>query len=323
MATKSRPQGVLHGMIPCYKPKGMVSKDVSRWFEKRFGKLKLGHVGTLDPMAEGVLPVLFGRATRLQDYLLEQAKTYEFEVTFGRATTTLDNDGDLVEERPYEHVTKERLAEICQELTGRFYQVPPLYSAIKYRGKPLYQYAREGRGDEVPLADLSKYVDLMHLDLLNYEAPRGRFRVTCSKGTYVRVIASKISECVETCGVVTGLVRSAAAGIGIDQCWTLEQLEELGEGVAEALIPVQRIELSIPKWRAYDTSLVDKLQMGKKMQVDMRYFEQGLACTGVQRAQVESVERMVLLDPEGNSFGIGSASIQNSGRITVVMKRGL
>jgi len=313
----------LHGLIPCYKPKGMVSKDVSRWFEERLGRIRLGHVGTLDPLAQGVLPILFGNATRLQDYLLDQPKTYEFEVTFGKATTTLDLDGDLVEEKPFDQITAESLIDACKNLLGDFYQTPPIYSAVKFQGKPLYEYAREGRSEEVPLASLSRTVHLYNLELIDYQAPRGRFRVTCSKGTYVRVLAAKISECVESCGMVSGLIRAQAAGIKLDQCWTLEQLEELGDDFSKALVPVQRIQLNIPKWCVSDSALMSKLRTGQKMQVDMRFFEDGLAVDGASRTTIRSLDRMLLVDPEGNSFGIGTASIQNTGRIAVVMRRGL
>lgn len=323
MVGRKRVKRQLHGMIPCYKPRGLVSKDVSRWFEERLGRIKLGHVGTLDPLAEGVLPILFGRATRLQDYLLEQAKTYEFEVTFGKATTTLDIDGEVVQEMPFEHIDEEQLKAVCEELCGDFYQTPPLYSAVKYQGKPLYEYAREGRGSEVPLEQLSRTVQLYKLELLDYKAPVGRFRVSCSKGTYVRVVAAKISECVESCGMVSGLIRSEAAGINIDQCWTLEQLGELEEDFGKALIPVQKINVDIPRWRILDDVLASKLRMGQKMHVDMRSFEDGLVSQGACRATIRSIDHMLLIDPEGNSFGIGSASIQNTGRIAVVMKRGL
>ncbi|MFW7378039.1 MAG: tRNA pseudouridine(55) synthase TruB [Oligoflexus sp.] len=323
MVARQRAKRQLHGLIPCYKPKGMVSKDVSRWFEERLGRIKLGHVGTLDPLAEGVLPILFGTATRLQDYLLDQAKTYEFEITFGQATTTMDLDGEVVEQMPYEHITAQALTEVCDDLTGDFYQTPPLYSAVKYQGKPLYEYAREGRSEEVPLASLSRTVQLHQLELLDFDAPRASFRVTCSKGTYVRVLATKISECVDSCGMVSGLIRSEAAGINLEQCWTIDQLESLGDDFGKAMIPVQRIQLDMPKWRVSDATLLSKLRMGQKMQVDMRFFEDGLAGQGSSRTTLRSLDRMLLVDPEGNSFGIGTASIQNTGRIAVVMRRGL
>jgi tRNA pseudouridine55 synthase len=313
----------MHGMIACYKPSQMVSKDVSRWFEKRLGRIKLGHVGTLDPLAEGVLPIMFGRATRLQDYLLEQPKTYEFEVTFGTATTTLDRDGETVDQQPWQHVQADQLTEICQRLEGDFEQIPPLYSAVKFQGKPLYEYAREGRQDEIPWRSLAKQVHIYKLRLIDFSEGNGRFVVTCSKGTYVRVIAAKISEIAGTCGMVSALVRTEAACLGVSECWTLEQLDQLGGDLHRALVPVQKIELNIPKWRALDAGVVDKLRMGQRMQVDMRYFEEGLLRNGAYRAKVRSLDRMLLLDPEGNSFGIGSASVQNTGRIAVVMRRGL
>ena len=118
------------GLLGVHKPSGIVSKDVSRWLEKRLGKLKLGHVGTLDPLASGVLPLLFGQATRLQDFLLEIPKTYECTVELGYETDTLDSDGQIVETAPYEHVTLTQLQETAKSFVGRIKQVPPLYSAV-------------------------------------------------------------------------------------------------------------------------------------------------------------------------------------------------
>jgi tRNA pseudouridine55 synthase len=106
------------GLLPIHKPQGMVSKDVSRWLVKRFGRLKLGHVGTLDPAASGVLPILIGRATRLQDYLLDLDKSYEFDMTLGFETDSLDLDGSKVREAAWEHVTSDALVAAARELLG-------------------------------------------------------------------------------------------------------------------------------------------------------------------------------------------------------------
>jgi tRNA pseudouridine55 synthase len=126
-----------HGMLIVNKPYGMISKDVSRWLTKRLGRLRLGHVGTLDPLAEGVLPILFGKATRLQDHLLDLDKGYQFDVTFGKETDTLDLEGDVVKEALFNHITAEQLIGISKKLLGPIEQIPPIYSMSSKTLKPL------------------------------------------------------------------------------------------------------------------------------------------------------------------------------------------
>ena len=140
------------GVLVVHKPYGMVSKDVSRILKKSYaGIRKIGHVGTLDPLAEGVLVVLLGSATRLQGAFLERPKTYEFTVKFGTATETMDTEGATVEERPFEHITSERIREIISEFQGEQLQTPPLYSAVKLHGQPLYKIFEAGMGIQLIL----------------------------------------------------------------------------------------------------------------------------------------------------------------------------
>ncbi|SME88670.1 tRNA pseudouridine(55) synthase TruB [Pseudobacteriovorax antillogorgiicola] len=320
---KRKSRKAFSGLLLVEKPYEMVSKDVSRWVQRHFGRQKLGHVGTLDPLASGVLPVVFGKATRLQDYLLEMDKSYEFDIKFGQATVTLDVEGEVYEEMPHDHVNELELRKIATGLVGAFPQVPPLYSAVKYEGKPLYEYARAGRGDEVPLERFKKDVEIHGLELLKFEEDTATFSVSCSKGTYVRVIADTIARNAGTCGHVTRLVRTKAAGFALEQCYSLEFLTENLDRFEEFLIPLGKIPLQLPKWQAVDDDLVRRLKMGQTMHVDMRFFEDGLEQMGDRRVRIHSIDRMLLLDKDSRSFGIGSASILNSGRMAVQMRRGL
>lgn len=310
-------------MLLIYKPGGMTSKDVSRWFQKRFGRLKLGHVGTLDPLAEGLLPILFGKATRLQDYIVSGTKSYEFDVAFGSATDTMDADGELVQEAEADHITRSQLESICESLVGDFQQTPPLYSAIKFQGKPLYEYARKGKSESVPLHLLRRMVRIESLECLHFQDRVGRFRVVCSKGTYVRVVAASIAEKAGSLGTVTRLVRLACGSLSAKDAWTLEQLESRLDQIDECIVPIHGIKLDIPHWRAFDGNLVQRLKMGQEMQVEMKVFEGGLAHDGVRRATIRSLDHVVFIDNNGDSFGIGSAMVLNTGRIAVRMRRGL
>lgn len=323
-----KPQGaprpsLKDGMIVVYKPRGMSSKDVSRWFERRFSRIKMGHVGTLDPMAEGVLPVLFGKATRIQDFLLAGTKCYEFDVKFGTATDTLDLDGSVIEEREIGEYTAEQIQAVCTGMVGNFTQIPPLYSAIKYQGKPLYEYARAGRGDEVPRDLLRKVVTLMAFDCLRYENGVATLKVHCSKGTYVRVLAHHVAESLGTIGVVTRLLRVATGDLNVDRSVSLETLESGKDEVSQYIVPLHDIRLEIPSWHAQDPVLIQKLKMGQEMHVEMKSFETGLTQSDIKRTSIKSLDHMILMDKSGQSFGIGSAVVQNNGRVAVRMRRGL
>ena len=131
------------GVLPIHKPRGMTSKDVSRVLQRILGRVKMGHVGTLDPDAEGVLPVLFGAATRVQDLLLNSPKTYFCIVFLGETTDSLDREGTVTATAPWEHVTLAAAREAATAFLGPIEQVPPAFSAVKYQGKALYTYARQ------------------------------------------------------------------------------------------------------------------------------------------------------------------------------------
>ncbi len=321
--TASKRLPLADGMIVVYKPRGMSSKDVSRWFERRFQRTKMGHVGTLDPMAEGVLPLLFGKATRIQDFLLAGTKGYEFDVKFGMKTDTLDLDGEVVEEREVGPIALEAIHDVCQGMEGPFTQIPPLYSAIKYQGKPLYEYARAGRGHEVPLDLLRKVVQIDSMRCLGYNDGVATFRVHCSKGTYVRVLAHFIAEKLGTIGTVTRLVRVATGDLRIEEAVKLETLEEDQSRVAAHIIPLHDIRLDIPTWHAGDSLLIQRLKMGQEMHVEMKSFETGLQQSGNKRSSIKSLDHMMLIDNSGQTFGIGSAQVLNTGRVAVRMRRGL
>ncbi|RYZ60447.1 MAG: tRNA pseudouridine(55) synthase TruB [Proteobacteria bacterium] len=311
------------GMIVVYKPRGMSSKDVSRWFERRFTRIKMGHVGTLDPMAEGVLPVLFGKATRIQDFLLAGTKCYEFDVKFGTATDTLDLDGEVIAEAPVGDFTKDDIDKVCAEMEGSFTQIPPLYSAIKYQGKPLYEYARSGRGDEVPRDLLRKQVQIDRMVCLKYEDGIATLRVNCSKGTYVRVLSHHVAETLGTIGVVIRLLRVATGDLDVGTAVSLDTLEQEQEAVAKYIIPLENIRLDIPSWHAEDPALIQRLKMGQEMHVEMKSFETGLTQSDNKRSSIKSLDHMILIDKSGQSFGIGSALVLNTGRVAVRMRRGL
>jgi len=305
----------VHGLIPIHKPLGMVSKDVSRWLTARIGKVKLGHVGTLDPLASGVLPVVFGRATKLQDYLLELDKAYEFEMQFGQETDSLDLDGVVVREAPYQHITKAAIEAALPSLHGPIRQIPPLHSAVKFQGRPLYDYVRSGKGDAVPVADLGRDVHIHSIKLLSFQANRATIQVSCSKGTYVRVLAKDLADKLGSCATLTRLVRTQAAGISLVDCISLEDLETRLSEVESLVIPVASINLGLPEWQG-DERAVARLKTGQTVILDITEWKaSGMNC--------DTLPSLALKDCDNRLYGLGVVRRFDAGRVEIAMKRGI
>ncbi len=311
----------MSGMLVVNKPLGMISKDVSRWLQRRFGKLKIGHVGTLDPGASGVLPILLGKATRVQDYLLDLDKSYEFDVEFGYETDTLDFEGEVVKRLDSSHITFEGLIPAVESQNGDITQIPPLFSAVKYQGKPLYDYARSGRGEEVPLESLARKVRVHQISLLKFEDNKATISVSCSKGTYVRVLAKDIADKLSCCGTVTRLVRTRAAGVELKQSFGLEEIEANTAEIQKLLTPLESIEMEIPKWVPPDENAVSKLRSGQEVVVDAASYLSGLQ--GEREMPEAFAMPLVLLDCDGCAFGMGTVMLHDMGRIKINLKRGL
>jgi tRNA pseudouridine55 synthase len=255
----------LVGMLVVNKPSKITSKDVSRWLEKRLGKLQIGHVGTLDPLAEGVLPILLGRATRLQDFLLRSEKVYEFDVKFGVETDTLDSEGSEIETSCFAHIQEEAIVSLCRQMVGQIEQTTPLYSAVKFKGKPLYKYARNGNADEVPVERLRRLITIKELNLLNYQSDSGiaTFQVSCSEGTYVRSLAKDIANRLGTCGHITRLVRLATCGIAVKEAFSLDDCEKNIDNLMELMVPMEQLKTDLPTLHLSNDDLIKKVFFGQ------------------------------------------------------------
>ena len=303
------------GLIPINKPRGISSKDISRILTRHFGKLKLGHVGTLDPDADGVLPVLIGRATKLQDYLLDMAKAYSFNLRLGTATDTLDASGQITSHQPWDHVTPEQVPEVVKFFTGEITQVPPLFSAVKYQGKELYKYARSGHSDQdVPLEDLQRRVLINSITVDYCRLPDIGFTVHCSKGTYVRTLGFDIAEKLQTTGHVTQLTRIQSAGFKLGDCITIEQATSPGGSLESILIPFDQIVIGLPAWRADDMFLVRRLIDGQRVIIK----------TPVSLDVPGSGDFDVLIkSPDDKNIGIVTATLLEGENLKLHMKRGL
>jgi tRNA pseudouridine55 synthase len=260
----------MNGILPLWKPRGMTSHDCVFKLRKLLRTKKVGHTGTLDPEVSGVLPICIGRATKIAEYITSAGKTYEGEVTLGSSTTTEDAWGEVVETKPVEKpIDRSRVQEVLNNLTGEITQTPPMYSAVKVNGKRLYEYARKGIEVERP----SRKVHIHELELLNGWTeldgmyPQFTFKVSCSKGTYVRTLAVEIGEQLGYPAHMSALTRTRSASYTHADCFTLEQVEEYvqSERAADLLLPLESGLSHLPKMAISDT-LAEKVKNGARLQ---------------------------------------------------------
>ncbi len=230
-----------HGVLVLDKPSGPTSNHCLMAI-KRLGQKKIGHAGTLDPMASGVLLVLLGRATRLSGFLLEGGqKVYAAEVTLGRETDTWDAEGSIVAERSWSHVTSAAVEEVVRSWRGDLEQIVPPYSAAKSGGTPLYRLAREGRDVPVKI----KTVHIVHAEILSMDLPVVRFRVRCSSGTYIRSLAHSLGMRLMCGAMLTGLTREYSHPFALSEAVSLEMVLADPAGLPALVQPLER---ALPDW---------------------------------------------------------------------------
>ncbi|EIU7613396.1 tRNA pseudouridine(55) synthase TruB [Vibrio vulnificus] len=216
---KGRP---IDGVILLDKPTGMSSNDALQKVKRLYFAEKAGHTGALDPLATGMLPICLGEATKFSQFLLDSDKRYRVIAKLGERTDTSDSDGDVVETRPV-NVTLETLEACIEKFRGESDQVPSMFSALKYQGKPLYEYAR--KGIEVPRE--SRKITVYEITLHRFEGEEVEMEVHCSKGTYIRTIVDDLGEMLGCGAHVTMLRRTGVAKYPYENMVTLEQLNEL------------------------------------------------------------------------------------------------
>ncbi|MBT2688603.1 tRNA pseudouridine(55) synthase TruB [Bacillus sp. ISL-47] len=244
----------MEGILPLYKPKGMTSHDCVFRLRKILRMKKIGHTGTLDPDVTGVLPICLGRATKVAEYITDAGKSYEGEVTIGFSTTTEDASGEVVEQKDVNApITREQILAVLRNLTGEITQTPPMFSAVKINGKRLYEYARQGIEVERP----SRQVHIYSIELLDDRANftgkniTFRFRVACSKGTYIRTLAVMIGRELGYPAHMSELVRIKSAALTLEDCLTFEEIEDRVEkgNFTEVLRPMEAALSHLPKFQ--------------------------------------------------------------------------
>ncbi len=222
-------------LLAVYKPKGITSTGVLNRIKKHFGWKRIGHSGTLDPFAEGLLLLLIGKATRLAEYYQRLPKTYRAVGLLGKITDTYDITGKVLEEREIkEPPSGEEIERVLKEFEGEYLQTPPPFSAVKVGGKRAYKLARKGIKVELKPRPVKVY----SIKLLNYTFPRFEIETTVSGGTYIRSLIKDIGDKLQTGATTEGLIRTSIGNIGLDRAIPLEELLKLDpEGVKKYLLP--------------------------------------------------------------------------------------
>jgi tRNA pseudouridine55 synthase len=215
----------MDGILNIYKPKGITSYDVIRILKQQFKlKDKIGHGGTLDPIGEGVLIICFGNMTKFTNKFINFEKEYIGELLLGVRTDTDDIEGRIIEEKKVENLSEEKIVKVLKSFEGEIEQIPPVVSAIKYKGKPLYKYYRKG----IIIKPPSRKVLIKKIEVLKINIPYVKFKVLCSKGTYIRALCRDIGEKLGCGGTQSKLVRTKVGPFKIENSVKIEDLNKNG-----------------------------------------------------------------------------------------------
>lgn len=257
---------MLKGILNVNKEKGISSARVVSLVRRALNMKKVGHTGTLDLEASGVLPIVIGKATRVSDYMMTKDKVYETELILGAKTDTLDAAGEIIEKSD-KVVTKEEFLQAMKTFKGEIDQIPPMYSALKVNGKKLYDLAREG----IEIERKKRKVNIYDIELLDFAFPKATIRVTCSKGTYIRTLVDDIGEKLGTLAYVNELARVRVGDFDIKDAIKSEDLLEIPkEDLIKKLYPIDTAIKDFDKI-ILDRKYLDNLVNGQIVEVDKTY----------------------------------------------------
>lgn len=229
----------LFGFLNLYKPTGMTSHDVVAILRKITKVKQIGHTGTLDPFAQGVLPICIGKATRLIEYL-DDEKEYLAEITFGKSTDTYDCEGEVIEDKT-SSITAPQLLKELKNFEGEILQTPPIYSAIKVKGKKLYEYAR--KGEEVKIEPRKVIIEKIELKGFDEEKQIAQVLIQCSKGTYIRSIAHDLGQNLKVGAYLSKLIRTQAGKFFVEQAIPLENIKTIEDVEKNLINPLTMLDL--------------------------------------------------------------------------------
>lgn len=287
----------MNGFLVLDKPEGVTSFKAAAGFRRILGEKKVGHTGTLDPMATGVLPVAFGKATRFIDYLPDSGKAYKAKFRFGIVTDTLDITGTVLEETEA-HVCRADVEAVLPAFRGDIMQLPPMYSALSVNGVKLYKLARQG----VEIEREKRPVTISSLELIGEENGEFEIEVSCSKGTYIRSLISDIGEKLGCGAVMTALRRTRSNGFCIENALTPEKAEALGE---KAVLPIDAVFECYPALKVTEAQSVRFSNGGDLLTERIR----GGAVVGNYR----------VFSPEGIFLGLGE--VKQEDQTTLIAKK--
>lgn len=286
------PRRHLSGVFLLNKPLGISSNAALQKVRWLYRAQKAGHTGALDPLASGLLPICLGEATKFSHYLLESTKRYQTTVFLGHSTTTGDVEGEVLLEQAVPELTEEHIQAVLAQFTGDIQQVPPMYSALKKEGRPLYELARQG----IEIERESRPISIYAIELLSFDANSITLDVTCSKGTYIRVLGENIAKALGTYGHLSYLHRIQTGHFDLIPSYTIEYLESLDEAERDALLlpvyaPVAHFpRIQVPEGRA------EYFCRGMESNIDHVAAEQvlvfdGEKCLGL--AQINDKKRLI------------------------------
>ncbi len=295
---------MISGILNIYKEKGYTSHDVVAKLRGIVGQKKIGHTGTLDPEAEGVLPVCLGRATKVCDLLTDKDKTYEAVLLLGRTTDTQDVTGQILSERPLvsdgREITPDAARACVMSFEGEYDQVPPMYSALKVNGKKLYELAREGKTVE----RRSRKVAIRRIRIMEVSLPHIRMEVECSKGTYIRTLCHDIGEKLGCGGCMESLLRTRVGGFVLADSRKLCEVEEMVRSgrLDEILIPTDRV---FDRMREIRTCEPYDRPVHNGTPAELHWLDAGRAGAGAAfEDDFEEKERVRLYDSRGIFVGV-------------------
>lgn len=277
----------MNGVLNIFKPKGMSSFDAVRVVKKVAGTGKVGHTGTLDPEATGVLPICIGKATKIIDYIMDSEKVYEVTLKLGIRTTTYDLEGEVLEERDPSHLTEEEILNAINSFKGEYSQIPPMYSALKQNGVRLYELARKG----IEVERKGRLINIHNLEDIKINNPYISMKVTCSKGTYIRSLCYDIGEKLGVFATMTQLNRAKTSVFSQEKSININELTK--ENIND-----------------YILSMEEALEKYDKIIVNKKYVK--LLVNGVRVADGRFTKDKVInnklyrvYDDENNFIGLG------------------
>ena len=251
------------------KPPGITSHDAVEYIRELLKEKKVGHTGTLDPAACGVLPILVGKATRLAEYALQHTKSYRAEVTLGITTDTQDTTGKILSQKSVSDISLEDIKSVLKDFKGKIKQTPPDFSAVRYQGRKLYELARKG----IEVSKKSRVVYIYKLEIFKFYPkgphPRIILDITCSKGTYIRTLCSDIGEKLGTGAVLSFLIRTASGPFLLEEALTIEEIKEnISKDKYEFILPMSYVVQHLPVIEV-DSTAAKKIKNGVTVGVNI------------------------------------------------------